>query len=558
MKPTRALSLMVLVGLLALAFALDRPERTQWPHRAAGSEAGVLHAAGSVWFCPGGSAPGGPAEVALHLVSVSSQTRTATVTATPDPSVLSSGDSVAGLDDRPGVVVEVPAGGRMSVSPAEQAPGARWVGAVVEVNGDGVIVEQVVADQRGGLGRSVCLTRTSSRWIVPHGATRADAEGERFHVLLQNPYPDAAVADIAMSADVSRDSIEGLVVPAASTVAVDVTAELTVASSVMVDINVLSGQVAVSAIQIMNGPVAGRGTFMAPALPSLSPIWHVPVGGFGPGRRDVIAVANPSQDLTAEVDLEIIADNPSQEINPIELTVLPGRSATADLSTHPRLADVGTFSVVARSLDGVPVAVSSFSVTDPDARTADDFEALAALGSDPTGEGLAASLAPELLQAVESGAQQVVGAGGSAGASVAARRWMLAEEVTLSAQNAASSAADPVTDTGEEASDGAGAAWGVDYTDDVSQLVIVNPSTVGIAVVDLVVGGTVKRSLEIGPTRRARVPLAWLGEQGSRFVVQVHSTAPVVAATELVGLTSRAASLGVIASPPIPIQDLDQ
>ena len=68
--------------------------------------------------------------------------------------------------------------------------------------------------------------------------TRHEAEGERLLVMLINPYPDFAVLDVDMVADVGRDSIESLVVPAGAVVAVDVTREITVADSVSVFIGV--------------------------------------------------------------------------------------------------------------------------------------------------------------------------------------------------------------------------------------------------------------------------------------------------------------------------------
>ena len=86
---------------------------------------------------------------------------------------------------------------------------------------------------------------------------------------------------------------------------------------------------------------------------------------------------------------------------------------------------------------------------------------------------------------------------------------------------------------------------------DSSALVVVNPSAVGIAEVDLRVDGRLIRSVEIGPGRSRRLPLASLGSD--RFVVEVSSSAPVVVGRELVGLTSRSAALGVAVSEPVPI-----
>ena len=83
---------------------------------------------------------------------------------------------------------------------------------------------------------------------------------------------------------------------------------------------------------------------------------------------------------------------------------------------------------------------------------------------------------------------------------------------------------------------------------------IVNPSSVGIAEISLRVDGETAHRLEVGPRRRASVPLARLGSD--RFVVEVESSAPVVVGVELVGLTSRTASLGAAVSDPVPAADI--
>ena len=119
----------------------------------------------------------------------------------------------------------------------------------------------------------------------------------------------------------------------------------------------------------------------------------------------------------------------------------------------------------------------------------------------------------------------MAGSTATIGADGAARRWLVPAEVT---------------DPGR----GAGLA-------DSGAMVVTNPSTAGIAVVDISVDGTPARSVEIGPGRMRRLPLAGLGS--GPFVVAVDSSAPVVVGRELVGLTSRSASLGVAVEEPVPI-----
>ncbi len=489
MRSVRVLAIVAIAGLLAAGVLVDLPDRPV-PDRPVRYLSALAAPAGAVttWFCPGGSGPDGEAELTIGLASASDQWRTAAVSVLPGGSDPSEARTVD---------VEIEPRGRMLVKPSEEVPGARWVGAVVEVDGTDVTVEQILAARQGDVGRSTCLTRTSSSWLVPHGATRSAVEGERFIIMLLNPFPDIAVADIELVADVGRDTIDGLVVPAQRVVAVDITQEITVAASVAAFVEVVSGRVAASWIQIADGPIAGRGARASTAVPGAAHRWLLPVAGVGAARQDVVAIANPSVDI-AEVDLEILAEAPGTDVSPIEITVRPGRTALVDLSQQGRLEGIGPFSVVVRSLDDAAVAASIHSVT---------------FAADADGEA----------------ATTVAGSTATIGSDAAAHSWLVAAEAADS----------------EAATEGGGES---------SILVIVNPSTVGIAQVALSVGGETVHRLEVAPRRRASVALDRLGS--GRFVVEVQSSAPVVAATELIGLTSRTAALGAAVSEPVPAVDI--
>lgn len=478
-----------IAGLLGAGVLIDLPDRPV-PDRPVRYLSALAAPAGAVstWFCPGGSGPAGEAELIIQLASGSDRLRTAVVSVLPGGSDPSEARTVD---------VEIEPRGRVLLKPSEAVPGAQWVGAVVEVDGTDVVVEQILAAKQGDVGRSACLTRTASSWLVPHGATRSAVEGERFVILLLNPFPDIAVADIELVADVGRDTIDGLVVPAQRVVAVDITDEITVATSVAAFVEVVSGRVAVSWIQIADGLIAGSGARASVAIPGAAPLWHLPVAGVGAARQDVVAIANPSADV-AEVDLEIIAEAPGTDVSPIEITVRPGRTALVDLSQQGRLEGVGPFSVTVRSLDGAAVAASIHSVT---------------FAADADGEAAAT----------------VAGSTATIGSDAAAHRWLVAAEASDS----------------ETAAEGGGES---------SILVVVNPSAVGIAQVALSVDGATVRRLEVGPRRRASVALDRLGS--GRFVLEVESSAPVIAATELIGLTSRTASLGAAASEPVPAVEI--
>ena len=494
MGSMRVLAIVAIAGLLLAGVLVDLADRPQSDVEDQYTSALVAPTAVvNTWFCPGGSGPSGIAELTVQMANGSDEPRTVTV------SVLPGGSAV----QEPAMFqMDIEPRGRALLQPSDAVPGADWVGVMVEAKGSDVVVEQILTASQGGVGRSPCLTRVADSWVVSNGATRSAVERERFVVMLLNPFPDVAVADIELVADVGRDSIDGLVIPAQQVVAVDVTDEVTVAATVAAFINVVSGRVAASWIQISDGPVAGRGARTAPAVAGAADLWHLPVAAVGASRRDVVAVSNPSTTDVAEVDLEIIPEDPGIQVNPIEITVRPGRTVLVDLSEQGRLDGIGHFSVVvrslaARSLDAVPVAASITSVTST---------------ADPAGAGEA----------------DVAGSTATSGADGASRRWLVPAEV-------------PASDRDIELGD-AGA------------LVIVNPSAAGIAEVDVSVDGELVRSTEIGPGRSRRLSLASLGSD--RLLVQVESSAPVVVGRELVGLTSRSASLGVATDEPVPIDGI--
>ena len=499
MRSMRVLAIVAIAGLLVagvLIDLVDRPEldRSDQHTSALVAPTGVVN----TWFCPGGSGPAGVAELTVQMVNGSDEQRAVTVSVLPGGST---------PQDVSTVEIDIEPRGRVLLQPSEAVGGAEWVGVMVETRGADVVVEQILTAAQGGVGRSPCLTETADSWVVSNGATRSAVEGERFVVMLLNPFPDVAVADIELVADVGRDSIDGLVVPAQRVVAVDITAEVTVAATVAAFINVVSGRVAASWIQIVDGPIAGRGTRTAPAVPGAAELWHLPVAAVGTARADVVAVSNPSATDTAEVDVEIIPEDPELQVSPIEITVRPGRTALVHLSRQARLNGIGHFSVAVRSLTPVPVAASVTSVTSTPADS-DGTEAAAVSGSTAT-----------------------IGADG------AARRWLVPAEV-------------PASNGGSGLNGDSGLNGGSGSDGDSGALVIVNPSAVGIAEVDVSVDGSLIRSVEIGPLRMRRLSLASLGS--GNFVVEVDSSAAVVVGREVVGLTSRSASLGVAVERPVP------
>lgn len=350
MRPARLLVVAVVVAALVGGFVADRRDRpsVDVPVELAGSA--PFADGGGVWFCPGGSAPGGVAEVALELINAGSEPATAIVTGVR-----------SGTGAEPRSVEELlDAGERRLVRLADLVPDSAWLGAVVEVDSADVVVEQTYVgevnaeDAARGSDRAPCHTRTATTWLAASGATRKQELGEEMMLFVLNPFLDDAVLDIRFDSDVGIDSRSGVVVPARRVVAIDITEEVTVASRVSAIIDVVTGSVAVSRLQIVENEQR-HGLAVTPASADAAPIWYLPTVRRGT-RDDVVTVVNPSTTETAEVDLEIIADG-ELEFDPIQLTVRPGRSVAVAIADEARLEGVGVLSMVARSLGGQPVAV---------------------------------------------------------------------------------------------------------------------------------------------------------------------------------------------------------
>ena len=345
MRAARIFVIAAIVAALVAAFIVDEGQRSiDVVDRVDDVSIPVAGLAGGVWFCPGGSSSTGPAQVALEFVNAGDEAAIAEVTGVR---------SGSGADPRTLDIAMAP-GERVPVRLAELVPDSAWMGAVVETTSASVVVEQTYVGAQGQTDRAPCQTRTSDAWIVGSGATRATEFGERMTLLVLNPFLDDAVLDIAFEADVGVDSLEGVVVPARRVLALDVTEEVTVASRVSAVIEVRTGQVAVSRLQEVDN--ADRTGFaVTPAAAGPSTVWYLPTVHRG-SRNDVVSVVNPSSTDDAEVDLEIVASG-EQTFDPIELTVRPGRSVEIDLELETRLDGVDVFSLIARSLNGVPVAV---------------------------------------------------------------------------------------------------------------------------------------------------------------------------------------------------------
>jgi len=384
MRSVRILTIALIAGALVLGAMLDRASSDiTTTSSVPTSVVAYSGPTGNTWFCPGGSGPNGPARVGIEVINAGPADAHLVITA-----MGSSPETEPVVD-----TIDVPMGGRTVTSLESFVPSDPWAAAVLETMNPSVIVRQLF-DGPDGTDRSPCLTRTAESWVIPDGATRVESDGERMVLLLFNPFPDDAVANIDFEADVGLDSLDGVVAPARRVTAIDITDEVTVASRVSAIIDVISGRLAVSRIQTHQSEQA-RGLSVETASPGGSSVVHLPSVVLAEGRTDTVHITNPSFDEVAQVDLEIVADA-DVLLDPIELTIRPRRTVDVVIPGEPRLAELESFSLVVRSLSGIPVAASLDSI-------------------------------------IAAGGELVVGAAASTGVDVSSTSWMVPIESSESA-----------------------------------------------------------------------------------------------------------------------------
>lgn len=358
------------------------------------------------------------------------------------------------------------------------------VGSVmVEADGGGVYVEHETGTELGS-DSSPCASTSSSRWEFPGGET---IQGSYESIVLFNPFPEDAVVQLASSSDTGRRipaSFEAAVVPGRSFRVFDVSTEVTQATHAATSVDVRSGRVVAQRIIVRTPRERGSGLTSTTGTPSSSLVSYLPMAQATPSRSTSVLLYNPG-DERAEVDIELRIDD--IVIPAFEVPLPPLARQRLDLSTEPRMQELlegeREYALIVRSANGVPI-VSEIEYTST------------AVGDEATVEGMAALV----------------------GSPVAATRWLVGAPLTVE-------------------------------DDDVSALVLMNPSfetisQVSVTVLDADGNRSSAATIELGTGGRRRVAFAELGVTGPATLI-VSSNSPIVAARELVSLSSISIAIGM-------------
>lgn len=293
------------------------------------------------WFCPGVPASGDGVQGELVVANRTGARLEGTVLLVND----------ARENIRRDLAVE---GWSHAVVDLDQTLPGGVVGAVVEVEGGGALVEQV-SEQPGGNSSTACATATSDRWYLADGYT---VDGSTDSLILTNPGEQTVVVDVSFvtrEGPRSPNRYSGLTIGPRSVRVLDLGAPGAGAQSepvLAVEVEASQGRLVVGRSQSFTGG-ARAGTQVSLAQPALRDQWWFSGSEVADGRTEEYVIYNPtSDDVQADVVFLGIAE--AITADPVDV---PARSVvTFDPTTIAGLP-AGRFAVVFYTLSTASVVV---------------------------------------------------------------------------------------------------------------------------------------------------------------------------------------------------------
>lgn len=237
-------------------------------------------------------------------------------------------------------------------------------GALVEASSGGLAVTRRFVSPLG-IDEARCSSVLAPEWYVPVGDTQSDALSV---LAIMNPLPRDAIVDVTFASEAEfgpfvAPALTGVVVPAWSTVAVNIGEHARRRDVVAASVRARAGRIAVDSLVAYDGSVGRRGLAAELASVATGERWLVPVAGIDDGTQLWVRIFNPS-DHVAEVAASVVSDDAlgdrlafavaSHDI--VELKVEPPGELTPGLETL--LAAPGVpFGVSVVSQNDVPIVV---------------------------------------------------------------------------------------------------------------------------------------------------------------------------------------------------------
>lgn len=254
----------------------------------------------SSWFCPVigmRAVAAGRAEAAAELL----------LTNLADTTASASVELRGATTGRHFVTVEVAPRSTRTVNASDYVDD-ELTGALVEASSGGLAVTRRFVSPLG-IDEARCSSLLSDVWYASGGDTQADA----LHSLaIMNPLPRDSIVDVTFATEAEFGpfvvpALRGLVVPAWSTVVIDVGEHARRRDIVAAAVRARTGRVAVDSFVAYDGSVGRRGLSVELASASLSEQWLVPVAGIDDHTRVWLRVFNPTDEV-AEIVTEVVVD----------------------------------------------------------------------------------------------------------------------------------------------------------------------------------------------------------------------------------------------------------
>ncbi len=482
MNVLRIPGLVIVVALLAGALILDQtraePEELLQAVGRPGATVEVDEASTSTWFCAAAtSQTDGLADSEVVLANTQLTTATAVISIYRGSSAPSTGGEVTELD------LEIEPQSTTSLRLADLAPDAEIVSLAVEVDRGGVLVEKISSGPTG-VARTACSTEANINWVTTAGST---VPGSRLQLVVFNPFPDEVTADIDFVSDIGVRAPEGLIgvhIPARSSRLIEIQDFVAAADSITTFVRARSGRVVVESIQSFDGSAVPLGLGVLSGAPTPAQAWTFAgvTPAAGPAR---LTVVNPS-DVEVRINVEVYPAGAERFVEPFEVVLQGGQRDVVELESSGRLAEISSFSIVARSLDR-------------------DIDIVAGVEQRPA----VAEPDPlaELVEEIEIDAPST-GFAASIGQAMPANHLFTTVDIPEGDERSALHIFNPADDTAVK----------------VTARVAID-------------GASRDVELEVDPQRTIRVPLADLAT--GRYSLELTATSPIVATREITGLSSR-------------------
>ncbi len=480
MNAFRLPGVLIVVSLLVGALVLDQtrsePEELAETVGLPGSVVAVGAERSTTWFCAASTPQeGGLADSEVVLANTQPTAANASISVYRGGAEPASGNEVTEVD----MVLEPQS--TTSVRLGDLAD-SQVVSLAVEVDSGGVLVEKISSGPTG-VARTTCATDASTTWVTTAGST---VPGSELQLVIFNPFPDEVTLDIEFASDVGTrqpEGLEALHVPARSSRLVDVGDFVAASEAITSFVNTRSGRVVVESIQSFDGTVAPLGLSVMSGAPASANSWTF--AGVSPAAGPArLTIVNPAE-VEVRVDVEVYPAAGERFIEPFEVVLQPGQRDVVELESAGRLAEISSFSIQARALDGALI------IAGVEQRPAIDEP-------DPL-EGL--------VEEIEIDAPST-GFASSIGQAIPAERLFTTVDIPEGDERSALHLYNPADDT---------------FVNVVARIAVDGASR------DI--------ELEIGPQRTTRVPLADLAT--GRYSLELEASSPIVATREITGLSSR-------------------